>query len=136
MTLRFVLVLAILLFSGCDVSDEEAKALRSAARNGQIPATLSSLEAAVTYKNATFAGGKIDEIRLGLSKYIVIFIHGSGVPVVEIAVYRRNIWHWELMSVRPPPTFGFLSAVASQGKIVTVVRGSTQTWPLYDPAGP
>jgi len=135
-SLKYVLACAVLLFAGCGVSEEEAQALRSAARKGEIPTTLGSPEAATTYAHALFAGGQVDQVRIGLRRYLVLFTYGSGIPVIELAVYRWEMWHWELVAKRLPPTHGFMSAKAANGKIVAVVGGSTQTWPLYDPAEP
>src|SRR5690349_25131 len=75
------LVCSGLLFVGSGISPEEAKALRSTARhNGwhEWPATFGSTEAATIYTHALPVGGRVDEVRIGLRSYLVIFAHGSG----------------------------------------------------------
>ena len=122
---------AILLLAGC--AREDVGALRSAACKGVFPTTLVSAEAAKIYTGALFAGGRVDQVRVGLRGYLVIFHHGSGIPVIRIAVYRRSWWDWKLVAEPRPPVPEFMHAVAADGRIIVVEEQSGRKWPLYEP---
>ena len=137
--LKYVLACAVLLFAGCGVSDEEIKSLRSEARKGwnTWPVIFDSTEAATTYAHALPVGGRVDQVRIGLDDFLVIFAHGSGVPVVNIAVYRRNLLRWERVAQPPRPPFSdHLTATAAGGKIMVTGQRTGSTWVLYDPNEP
>lgn len=136
---RYALACLTLLFTGCSLSDEEIRTMRSAAiaARGELPATFDSAEAATTYVHAPSTGGRVDQVRIGLNSFLVVFVHGSGVPVIKIAVYRRSLWHWELAAQPPRPPFSdHLSATVVGGKIVVTGRRTGKTWVLYDPSEP
>jgi hypothetical protein len=95
------ILLSILLTSGC-VSDNP-EALKSAARKGVFPATLASHESALEYIRQLYIRGHVDRVRIGLSRFMVVFQHGSGLPVTRIAVYQREGWRWKLVSELSPP---------------------------------
>lgn len=71
---------------------------------------------------------------LGAEHYLVLFQHGSGIPVLGFAqVYRREGERWTLLAKAEIPHFEFLKAVALEGKIVAIGEKSGSKTPIYDP---
>lgn len=135
-TPRCLLVGLALLLAGCGVPDEERTLLQSEARQDGHgwPAVFGSTEAAITYANASPGGGRVDEVRIDPDSFLVVFRHGSGIHVIGIAVYRRNLGQWELVARPPRRAYGdFLRATAVEGKIVATGVTTGTTWVLYDP---
>jgi hypothetical protein len=139
MKLASALICAVLLVAGCDSKDTED--LRRLARMGfPFPATLSSPDAARAFVRASPPGGRVDLVRIGTSRYMVVCTHGSGVPITGIAVYRRKLLYWEIdWRVRPPherlmiPQEPFKEVIVSEGKIIGVGGLTSQKWVLHDP---
>ena len=127
-----LLLLPLFALLGCASDDPEA--LKQAARKGEFPATFSSEESARKFVGYLFAGGRVDRVRIGLSAYLVVYQHGSGIPVTRIGIYRRVRLHWRLISEqRPPRTIEHLSAESENGKLLARGDKSGRTWTLYDP---
>lgn len=110
--------------------------MKRAAREGAFPAVFPSPAAALVYADALFAGGRVDEVRIGRTSYLVVMQHGSGVPVLGIAVYRRGLAGWRRLEVPSAPRthFDFVRASAADGKIILTEERSRRPWVLYDPA--
>ena len=132
------LVLSVLLLAGC--TSDDAVSLKNFARSGVFPPTLSSYDSAMEYVRYLQVRGRVDRVRIGMSSFIVVFQHGSGIPVVKIAVYRRTLWSWKFVA-EPRPKISpdaslvseFLRATVSDGKIMVVGERSNRSWLLYDP---
>src|SRR5687768_13658694 len=131
MMLRRIIALSSLFILGCASDDPDI--LRGAARKGVFLPTLSSHEAALEYARNLNPRGRVDRVRIGWSTFMVVFQHGSGIPVTKIAVYQREGFRWRLVSEPIPPFSDHMSAVAKKGKIVVVGSRTNQTSVLYDP---
>ena len=99
----------------------------------RFPARFSSSGAANEYLKQSPTRGRIDRVRIGMKFFLVVFTHGSGVPVTGIAIYERHLWAWELVADVPPPGMGFMRAAALDGKIVAISERLAKTWTLFDP---
>ena len=127
------LLLALaLLCTGC--ASDNAEMLERTARDGIFPPTLAARESATALTRAFFAGGHVDSVRVGLTSYLVVFRHGSGIPVTGIAVYRSELGRWRLVAEPKPPAVEFFRAEAADGKILLRGERSRQTWVIFDPA--
>jgi hypothetical protein len=121
----------VLCCAGC--ASDRPEDLRRAAREGVFPATLASDEAALAYTRGFFVGGHVEKVRIGLTSYLVVFEHGSGLPIIRIGVYRRIVGRWQLVA---SPEFGRgedLKVETSDGKIFVRGLHSKQTWLIFDP---
>jgi hypothetical protein len=98
--------------------------------------TLSSHESAQEYVRQLHIRGRVDRVRIGWSRFLVVFQHGSGIPVTRIAIYQLKRFRWELISEPRPPISDHLSAVAADGKIVVLGQRTSQASVLYDPDAP
>lgn len=100
--------------------------------DGRFPAVFTSVEEASTWARAQFAGGRVDQVEAGAGDCLVVFLHGSGVPVARIALYRKDSSRWQFVSYHPPPSGSgeFLRASAADGKIILIGEKSGRTWPL------
>ena len=56
----------------------------------------------------------------------------AGVPVVRIALYRRESSRWQFVSQTAPPPGSdeFLRASSADGKIILIGERSGRIWPL------
>lgn len=132
-----IIALALLMLSLAGCASPDPEALKMAARKGEFPATLGSVDSVRIYLRHLSAGGQSQRVRLGLKSYRVVFQNGSGFAVVKIAVYRRTGWRWHLISVQSPPASAeFFSAESMDGKIIVRGDRSEKTWVLYDPKSP
>ena len=126
-----MLVCCALLLAGC--AEEDANQIKRAARTREFPVSIPSYDAAVVYAHALPIGGRVDRVTLGFTRYLVVFEHGSGRPVLGIGVYRERFFHWELVAKPAVPTSEQVHASAAGGKIVLTGRLTNQTWAVYDP---
>lgn len=124
----------VMIVAGCAAYDAEA--IKRSASEGTIPETFTSYEAALAYTNALRAGGRVDHVRVGSTSYMVVMQHGSGVPLLGIAVYRKGVFGWHRVEVprAPRPHFDFVRASEADGKIILTEERSRRVWILYDPA--
>ncbi len=123
----------LLLLPACSDSREPRQPVE---KTDGFPATFDSVDAAQKWIRGRPTGGRVDEVRLGWRRHLVVFQHGSGFPVTGIGLYRRNLFSWELISEhRPPhPPVGILRAEARDGKIVLIsMPPSGRIWPLSEP---
>ena len=125
---------ALVLLSVCFVSCASTghDAISRAAREGLLPSAFPSYDAAVAYSNALFAGGRVDRVQLGTTSYLVVIQHGSGRPVLGIAVYEKKSTRWERVPTNRTPVFDFVRASNEAGKIILTEERSRQVWTLYD----
>lgn len=128
------LLLLLPLFALLGCAEDDPEALKQAARKGEFPATFGSEESARKYVGHLFAGGRVDRVRIGMSAYLVVYRHGSGIPVTGIALYRKAGLSWRLISKPPVPfRLGHLQAEARDGKIYVRSDRAEGNWLLYDP---
>lgn len=129
----------LLMAGGCSNDDGE---LEKYALSGDFPIALNSSADAEKYVRLLHIRGRVDHVSIGLARYMVVFQHGSGLPVIKIAVYRRSLSEWKLVA-EPTPAHSkndaprdaeFLKATASSGKIMVVGERSKIAWFLYDPS--
>lgn len=125
------LVLLSLFFISCASTDRAS--VEQAAREGVLPDRFSSYDAAIDYSKSLFAGGRVDRVQLGSANYLVVIQHGSGRPVLGIAVYQEKFRRWERVPADRPPVFDFVYASAQDGKIILKEERSQRVWTLYDP---
>lgn len=129
------LLLLLPLFALLGCAEDDTEVLKQAARKGEFPVTFSSEESARKYVGHLFAHGRVDHLRIGLSAYLVVYQHGSGIPVVRIGIYRRAGLRWRLISEQHSPTTAeHLGTESEHGKLVTRGERSGRTWVLHDPA--
>ncbi|MFZ5494135.1 MAG: hypothetical protein ACOZE5_02200 [Verrucomicrobiota bacterium] len=100
--------------------------------NTRFPAAFDSVDTAAQWARRQFAGGRVAEVAADSGKYLVVFLHGSGVPVVEIGLYRKKLFRWRFVKKVPPPSGSreFLHASAADGQIVLIGEKTGRTWPL------
>jgi len=120
----------LVLIAGCASDTGE---LTTAARNAVFPPSLASRNAADAYVAASFAGGRVDVLEVQGKQFIVVFRHGSGRPIIGIAVYRYGTSHWELVAEPQLRKEDFMRAVAADGVIMAVCEKSGERFVLYDP---
>lgn len=130
-----LLLAAGALTSLCAVScaSNDRESVQQAARQGELPERLSSYEAAVDYTEALFAGGHVDRVELGSRRYLVVIQHGSGRPVLGIAVYQKKFMGWQRVPTTHPAVFDFVRASVRDGKIILTEERSQRVSTLYDP---
>ena len=130
---RAVLVLFATLIVSCTSTDSEA--IQRAAREGVLPNAFPSYEAAVDYCSALFAGGRAEALQIGSASYLVVIQHGSGRPVLGIALYQEKFGRWQRIAAERPPVSDFVHASVSDGSIVLTEEGSRKVWTFYVPKG-
>ena len=117
MKVRLIAALLALFWAGCT---DDTGATKRAAQADVFPRTVASEEKVMELMNFHL-GGHIEKVQVGATDYLVAFQHGSGFPVIRIAVYRHSTGRWQLVA-RPAVDRGeFLQVEVSEGKIL--VRG-------------
>ena len=98
----------------------------------RFPVAFVSATEASTWARGQFAGGRVDRIEADSGGCLVVFLHGSGVPVVRIALYRKESSRWQFVSQTAPPAGSgeFLRASSADGKIILIGERSGRIWPL------
>jgi hypothetical protein len=121
------------LFSGCSPTDQAAE--KSITAESHFPPTFESTEAAASWARDWYTGGRVDEVPTGEQRHLVVFMHGSGRPVIRIGLYRWSQSRWTLVTVIPPPVGAdeFLRATEAGGKIILTSERTGRTWPLQRP---
>jgi len=119
MKVRLIAGLLALFWAGCA---KNAEAVKRAAQSENFPQTVTSVEAVMEFMNFHL-GGHIEKVQIGTTDYLVAFQHGSGFPIIRIAVYRRITGRWQLVAKPKFDRGEFLQVEVAQGKIL--VRGQT-----------
>lgn len=87
-----------------------------------LPGSFASADEARSWTAQSAAGGRVDQLALPGRDALVVFQHGSGVPVIKIGVYRRGLFRWTLIAQPGVPgghRSEFLRASA-QGSLISV----------------
>jgi len=129
---RRLLAISLTILGACFASDNAA--LKQAERKRTFPSSFASYESAETYVQSFHVGGRIENVQIGIASYMLIFEHGSGVPVIRIGVYRRV---GERMYLVSTPEFGhgeLLITEVSGGMIWVRGQYSNQRWVIFDPS--
>lgn len=129
---RRLFAISFTVLVACFASDNAA--IEQAERKRVFPSSFASHESAATYVKAFHVGGRIENVQVGIASYMVIFEHGSGVPVIRIGVYRQVGERLYLVS---SPEFGrgeLLITEVSGGMIWVRGQHSNQRWIIFDPS--
>lgn len=97
-----------------------------------LPDSFASVEDARSWARGHPTGGHVDELELPGRDALVVFPHGSGIPVIKVGVYRRGMMRWKLVA-QPGVPAGlrgeFLTATAEGAHVsVTGERSGTRSW--------
>lgn len=63
-----------------------------------IPRSFANVEQAIDYANNSFAGSSVKIFKINNEEYMTLIIHGSGVPDLAIAAYKKEEGNWEFVS--------------------------------------
>jgi hypothetical protein len=126
-----MIALVALLLTACTSTDRDG--IRQAARQSVFPDVFPSYEAALDYCGALFAGGRAEPVQLGSVSYLVVIQHGSGRPVLGIALYQQRFERWRRVATDRLQVFDFVHASTSDGKIILTEERSGRIWTLYSP---
>lgn|SRR5690606_4952358 len=109
-----------------------AFANEASANRQRFPPEFESVDAATKWVRGTFAGGKVETVKPATGTHLVIFEHGSGIPVIRIGLYQRTSDKWRLTADFPPPSQSgeFLTPSVRDDRIVLVGERSGRIWPL------
>jgi hypothetical protein len=106
-------------------------ALRSAEPTDSLyPHWFGSRERAESYAGSLFAGGDVDVLRVADKDILVLYVHGSGVPDIGIAAYRRSDGMWELAATFRPKSSEPHRAIVSGKEVLVVGEKTKQKWRL------
>ena len=94
------------------------------------PQWFGSRERAETYAHGLFAGGDVEILRVADKDVLVLYVHGSGVPIIGIAVYRFSDGLWKLAARFRPVTTEDHKAIVAGKEVVVVGEKTKQRWPL------
>lgn len=122
------------LLVGCAGTSVDAR--KPHADDDFVPSTFETRQDVDRYIAALFAGGRADEVLVGRNRYLVLFRHGSGVPILGLVrVYVEKGRRWTFLKEAAVPRFEFANAEQFDGKIFSVGVSSGQKTLLYDPRG-
>ena len=96
------------------------------------PASFVSREEAEQFAKQCFAGGVVEMLKAGKKKVMILYIHGSGVPLLAITAYIFSNKKWQLAGEFQPPSSVFYKAVVEDCKIVIVEEKTNKKWLFID----
>ena len=97
-----------------------------------FPESFPSKEAATAYAHSLpIGGGDVAFVNVRGSDIMVMFAHGSGVPEMGVAAYKRVDAKWQLQTKIYPPSFGeFHKVMASKDEVLLIGEKSKGKWTL------
>lgn len=87
-----------------------------------LPGSFASVSEARSWASQSGAGGRVDQLELPGRDALVVFQHGSGVPVIKIGIYRRGLSRWALIAQPGVPGGhrGEFLRASAQGSLISV----------------
>lgn len=99
-----------------------------------FPDSFSSTNAATAYaaQGLRIGGGDVVFLKIRETDILVMFAHGSGVPTLAVAAYKKVGDSWQLQTQTGAPSIGeFYTAIVSGDEVLLVGEQSKQRWTLW-----
>ena len=126
------LLSCLIILATAAFAAEKPSQLQKRTEPDRFPAEFESANAAARWVRDTFVSGKVEIVEPAAGARLIVFEHGSGIPVLGIGLYRKVSSKWQRMGVfRPPSQSGeFLGASVENGAIVLIGERTGRVWPF------